>query len=306
METDKSIEAQLKTEESNISSDNLLENNHSNTKEEIVHESTLYAEPIFHISDFKITNSLFTSWIVVFILIIISLVLRIKIKKIPKGIQNFFEIILNGALSLCDQITNDRKITNKIFPLAFSVFLFILINNWLGILPFGGFGLVENLHGKSTFIPFIRSGTADLNTSLALAVIVVAGSNIFGIIFIGLWKVFNKYISLVSVGHIFTKIKKDPTIIIVSPINIFVGLLEVIGEFAKVASLSFRLFGNVFAGEVLLLSMSVLMAYILPIPFLFLEVFVGFIQAFIFSVLLIVYFTIAAQDHEHKEEVRDS
>lgn len=288
--------------------DNQIENSlntQTQVETEPSHESTLYAEPIVHVGSFAITNALLTSWIAVFLIIIISISLRRKIKEIPKGIQNFFEIIVDGALSLCDQITNNRKITNRIFPLAISVFFFVLINNWLGILPLGGFGLVEHGSEGLMFIPFIRSGTADLNTTLALAVITVIGSNLFGAIFIGSWKMFNKYVNLVSIGQIFTKVRKDPTILVVAPINAFVGLLELIGEIAKVASLSFRLYGNVFAGEVLLLSMSALLAYILPIPFLFLEIFVGLIQAFIFSVLLVVYFTIAAEDHtehEHAEQ----
>jgi F-type H+-transporting ATPase subunit a len=184
-----------------------------------------------------------------------------------------------------------------------SIFFFVLINNWIGIMPFGGFGIVEKIEGELAFIPFIRSGTADINTTLALGVISVIGANLFGIITIGLWKTFNKYVNLISLGQIFTKVKKDPTILVVAPISFFVGVLELIGEFAKVASLSFRLFGNVFAGEVLLLSMSAILAYGLPIPFLFLEIFVGLIQAFIFAVLVVVYFTIASQDHnEHEHE----
>ena len=91
-------------------------------------------------------------------------------------------------------------------------------------------------------------------------------------------------------------------ILLTAPIMFFVGVLELIGEFAKVASLSFRLFGNVFAGEVLLSAMAAILAYVLPVPFLFLEVFVGLIQALIFSILTLVYFTIAAQDHSEHEE----
>jgi len=102
-------------------------------------------------------------------------------------------------------------------------------------------------------------------------------------------------------GEIFTKIRQEPTVVIVAPITFFVGLIEIIGEFAKVASLSFRLFGNVFAGEVLLASMAALVAYIVPIPFLFLEILVGVIQALIFSMLLVVYFTISATDHDAHE-----
>jgi F-type H+-transporting ATPase subunit a len=131
----------------------------------------------------------------------------------------------------------------------------------------------------------------------------VIGANLFGIFSIGVWKTFNKYVNLKALGEIFTKIRKEPTVIIVAPITFFVGIIEIIGEFAKVASLSFRLFGNVFAGEVLLASMAALVAYVVPIPFLFLEILVGVIQALIFSILLVVYFTIGASDHdEHEHE----
>ena len=281
--------------------DNQIENNldqQIQVEAKPSHEITLYAEPITHIGPLPITNALLTSWLAVFIIIIISIALRSKLREIPKGLQNFFEIILEGALSLCDQVTGSRNLTIKVFPLAISVFFFILINNWLGIFPLGGFGLVETGGGESVFIPFIRSGTADINTTLALSVMAVIGANLFGIISIGLWKTFNKYVNLKALGGIVTKIRREPTVLVVAPVTFFVGVLELIGELAKVASLSFRLFGNVFAGEVLLVSMSVLLAYGLPIPFLFLEIFVGLIQAFIFSILVLVYFTIASQDHE--------
>jgi len=279
-----------------------MQNPMENQSPQINHEITLYAEPIGHVGSLPITNSLLTSWIAVFLIVIIATALRLKTKEIPKGIQNFFEIILEGALSLCDQVTGSRKITTQVFPLAFSIFMFVLVNNWLGILPLGGFGLIESGVNGASFVPFIRSGTADINTTLTLSLMGVIGANIFGIVSIGAWKTFNKYVNMKALGGIFTKIRRDPMVIIVAPVTFFVGLLELIGEFAKVASLSFRLFGNVFAGEVLLVSMSALLAYGLPIPFLFLEIFVGVIQAFIFAILVLVYFTIAAQDHEEHEE----
>jgi len=271
-------------------------------KEQISHEITLFAEPIFHLGSFTVTNALFTSWIVVGIIIILSLALRSKLKTVPGKLQNLFEIIVDGALSLCDQVTANRAISVKIFPIAISVFFFILINNWLGILPLGGFGLLEKSEEGLAFIPFLRGGTADINTTIALAVMAVLGANIFGIFSVGIWKTFNKYVNLKVLGEIFTKIRHEPTIIIVAPITFFVGLIEIVGEFAKVASLSFRLFGNVFAGEVLLVSMAALVAYIVPIPFLFLELLVGVIQALIFSILTVVYFTIASTDHDEHEE----
>lgn len=278
----------------------LVEEVHAEEGEKhLTHETTMYAEPLLDVGPFTITNSLLTSWVAVLIIIIISLVLRFKIKRIPGKFQGFFETLIEGALSVGDQITGNRKITAKIFPISISVFFFILINNWLGIMPFMAFGIV---HHGDTFIPFLRGATADVNTTVALAVVSVIGANIFGAFSIGAWKMFNKYVNLKALASIPKKIIKDPVIILVAPITFAVGLLEIVGEGAKVASLSLRLFGNIFAGEVLLASMGAIMAYAVPIPFLFLEVFVGMIQAFIFAVLTTVYFTIAAQDHDHDEE----
>lgn len=278
-------------------------NTETNTNtEEISHEITLFAEPIYHQDNFSITNALFTSWVAVAIIIVLSVLVRRGLREVPGKLQNVFEIMIEGALSLCDQVTNNRALSVKIFPIAISVFFLILVNNWLGIMPLGGFGLVETGEHGRVFIPFLRGGTADINMTLALAVMAVVGANIFGIFSIGIWKVFNKYVNLKALGGIFKKIRHEPTIILVAPITFFVGLIEIIGEFAKVASLSFRLFGNVFAGEVLLVSMAALMAYIVPIPFMFLELLVGVVQALIFSILMVVYFTIAASDHEEHGE----
>ncbi len=95
------------------------------------------------------------------------------------------------------------------------------------------------------------------------------------------------------------KILKDPTVLIINPIKAFVGLIEIIGEVAKIASLSFRLFGNIFAGEVLLASMSALLAFGLPIPFMFLEVIIGLVQALIFAMLILAYLTMNTMAEEH-------
>ena len=270
--------------------------------ETIQHENTIFAEPIAHVGNWPITNSLLTSWVAVFLIILLSVAVRTKMKNVPSRLQHFFELIYDGGMDMADQITGSRATTKKVFPLAISVFFFVLVNNWLGILPLGGFGLVQHSAEGNFFVPFLRSGTADINTTLMLAVIGVIGSNVFGILAIGVWKMFNKYVNLKELARIPRKIRRDPSVLMVAPITFFVGILELVGELAKVASLSFRLFGNIFAGEVLLASMAALLAYGLPIPFLFLEVFVGVIQAFIFAVLILVYFTIAAQDHDAHEE----
>jgi len=262
---------------------------------------TLFAEPVIHLENFTITNALLTSWVAVLIIILISFVLRSKLKLIPGKVQSLFEMVMEGGLNMCDQVTNDRELSVKIFPIAISVFFFILINNWLGITPLGGFGIIEQGEHGLSFVPFLRGSTADLNTTIALATMAVIGANLFGVFSIGIWKTLNKYVNLKVLGGVFTKIRHEPTVIIVAPITFFVGLIEIVGEFAKIASLSFRLFGNVFAGEVLLVSMAALVAFIVPIPFMFLEILVGVIQALIFSILLVVYFTIGATDHDHEE-----
>lgn len=274
--------------------------NTATTQKEVSHEVTLFSEPIFQIGKFPITNSLINSWVVVFILVIFSLVLTKKIKKVPKGIQNFFEMIVEGALNLADSVTGDRKKTLRIFPVVFTVFLFILLNNWLGLLPgIGSIGFLEKTAGETVFVPFFRGGTADLNTTLAIALFSVIGANIFGMFMVGVWRHINKFVGINSLIEIPKKMFKEASIIFVNPIKFFVGLIEIVGEFAKVASLSFRLFGNIFAGEVLLSSLAVIFAFILPVPFIFLEIIVGIVQAMIFSMLTLVYFTIASTVEEH-------
>ncbi len=256
------------------------------------HEATLYAEPIFYIGNFPVTNSLLSSWIVLFIIIIISLIIRLKLKKIPGFFQSLMEEIIEGALNMMDLVTNDRQKSERIFPIIFSIFSFVLINNWLGLLPGVG-SITFNGHH------LLRGGTADLNTTLALGLFAVLAANIFGIIVTGIWAHFNKFINLKALMEIPRKIVKEPTVILVNPITFFVGIIEIVGEIAKVASLSFRLFGNVFAGEVLLGSIAVMAAYLVPLPFMFLELIVGVIQALIFAVLTLVYFTIASMEHEN-------
>lgn len=272
-----------------------------NTSEsqEIQTETTLFAEPVAHIGSFTITNSLINSWITVAILIVFFVAAGNKIKKIPRGIQNIFEIILEQALALADTITSDRKKSEKLLPVTMALFLFILINNWLGLLPgIGTIGFIETHGGHPLFIPYLRGGTADINTTLALALIAVVGSHIVGVITIGAWHHLNKFLNLKAFAEIPGKIKSDVSIVLVNPIKAFVGIVEFIGEIAKIASLSFRLFGNIFAGEVLLASMMALFAFFLPLPFMFLEIIVGLIQALIFSLLTLVFMTIAMESHE--------
>jgi len=285
---------------SDVISSNVKGDQGANKTNEVSHEITLFAEPVFHIGSFQITNSLITSWSVVLIVVIMSVVISRKIRRIPKGLQNAMEIVLEGSMDLMDSVTGDRNKSRKIFPFVFAIFIFVLLNNWLGIFPgIGSIGFIEIVDGSTTFIPWFRGSTSDLNTTLALSLITVLATNIFGIITVGGWNFFNKFINVKALVEIPGKITKDPAIIFINPIKFFVGLIEIIGEIAKVASLSFRLFGNTFAGEVLLASIAMIFAYLTPVPFMFLEIFVGLIQALIFAMLALVYFTIASTVEEH-------
>lgn len=281
----------------------MAENNSANSVQgegQIITEHTLFAEPIGHWGNFTITNSLLNSWLVVAVVIIFGLALRNKIKLIPKGLQNGLEMIIEAGLNIFDGVTGSRAKSVKFAPLVLSFFFFILLNNWLGTFPgIGSIGQVVREGHEQVFVPYFRGGTADLNTTLALAIIGVVASHIFGVMAVGWWRHFNKFINLKAFLDIPRKIRKDPTVIFVNPIKAFVGLIEVIGEMAKVASLSFRLFGNIFAGEVLLASMSAILAWGMPIPFMFLEIIVGLIQALIFAILILIYLSIHTTAEEH-------
>ncbi|HBI50494.1 MAG TPA: hypothetical protein DDY21_01450 [Candidatus Moranbacteria bacterium] len=271
--------------------------------QEIQTESTLFAEPILHVGNFTITNSLIMSWITVAILVTFFVLVGKRASKKTKkmsGVQNIFEILLEQALSLADSVTGSRKKTGKFLPVVLSLFLFILVNNWLGLLPgVGTIGFVETgLHGK-VFIPFLRGATADLNTTLAISLFAVILSHILGVVWVGAWNHFNKFFNIKAFLQIFKKGRKEPILIMVNPIKAFVGLIEVVGEIAKIASLSLRLFGNIFAGEVLLASMMAISAFLLPIPFMFLELIVGIVQALVFAILTLAFMSIATTAEEH-------
>lgn len=267
---------------------------------EIRAENALFSEQVFKAHGFPITNSLLNTWLAVFIVLIFGLFFKAKIKLVPRGLQNAVEAVVEMLLDVFDSVTGSRQKTLKYFPFVFSFLVFILLNNWLGLLPgVGSIGQVISEHGEKIFIPFFRGGMADLNTTLALAIIGVVFSHIFSVMALGFWQYINKFINIKALLEIPKKIMKNPAIVVVNPIKVFVGLIEIVGELAKVASLSFRLFGNIFAGEVLLASMSALLAFGLPIPFMFLEIIVGLVQAFIFSILILAYLTMnTAEEHE--------
>ena len=236
---------------------------------------SLSAEKIWSIGSFPITNSLLSTWIVMGFLFICSFFIRSRIRLVPTNVQQIAEVVLDGLYDFFESVMGQH--VKKVFPLLASLFLFIICANWMGLLP--GVGTIGFFEGEKKFVPLLRGATADLNTTLSLAIIAFLAIQYFGFKTLG-----------VHYGKRFVNLS--------NPIMFFVGLLEIISDFSKVISFAFRLFGNIFAGEVLLTVMAFLMPFIAPMPFLVLELFIGFIQALVFSTLTAVFINVAVAHEE--------
>ncbi len=244
------------------------------------------AEQLTTFFGLPITNALLTSWVVVGLLVAIALLLHNRASLIPNALQNVAEFFMESFLTLMEGVLGSRDTAEKYFPLVGTIFLFILTSNWLGILPgIGSVGFFEHIGGESRFVPLFRSAASDLNMTLALATITVFLIHVMAVGAIGIRKHAAKFFSFKG------------------PIEFFVGILELVSEFAKIISFSFRLFGNIFAGEVLLVITGFLAPYGAPIPFLMLEIFVGFVQALVFAMLTVVFISIAVSHHGEEKEV---
>ena len=238
---------------------------------------SLAAEIVTRIAGFPISNALITTWLVMGFLIIISYLATRDMKLVPTSGQSIAEMIVGGLYDFFSTVTG--KYVNQVFPLVASLFIFILAANWVGLLP--GVGTVGLFHGDE-FTPLLRGATADLNTTVALALFAMVAIQYFGFKTSGM-----------HYGKRFFNFA--------SPIFFFLGILELVSELSKIISFAFRLFGNIFAGEVLLAVMAFLMPFVVPLPFITMELFVGFIQALVFSMLTAVFLTVAVAHGEHEK-----
>ena len=271
----------------------------------------LAAEPIFYISSFPVTNTLINSTLTMLDFVVFAYFINKAVKryqsKAPGGILNFFESILELLYKYFDTVTQSRTKTIQFLPLVGSLFLFILVSNWIGLFPgIGSIGRYLVHEGHVQLIPMFRGATTDLNLTIGMAVVAVTVSHFLGIAAIGTFRYANKFVKLGDIWHALKSGK--PTEMLTAVIEFFVGLLEIVSEVAKLLSLSLRLFGNVFAGEVLLTVLAGILPLFLPLPFMALEIIVGVVQATVFSMLTLVYLTIAttpiASHHsEHKGDL---
>lgn len=260
----------------------------------------LAAEPLFHVGSVPVTNSMLNAWVATVFFVLVAFVASRRKSIVPKGIHNVIEAVIAGLLDQMEKVTENRAKAKAFFPLVATIFLFVLVSNWMGLLPgTGSIGVYGMMHGEMELIPLFRPSTSDLNLTLAIAVLSVAVTHVVGTRALGVSSYFAKFFNL---RGIWKALRKGPMALAVACIEFFVGILEVIGEFAKAMSLSLRLFGNVFAGEILIGVMMSLVSFVVPIPFIFLEILVGVIQATVFAMLVLVYLTVATMSHGHDEE----
>jgi F-type H+-transporting ATPase subunit a len=263
---------------------------------------SLAAEAITHIGSLTVTNSMVNAFISAGILITGAAVIRFTASSMRPGkFQSAIELLFEFFLKTFDSVTHDRTRSKKFFPLVVTLFLFILLNNWLGQLPgTGTFGVWKMVHGQLELVPILRPATADINLTLALGLFSILCTHLVGITMLGFFRHSGKFLQF---GGIFKSFKKGPIGILTALINFGVGLIEAAGEIARAISLSLRLFGNIFAGEVLITVMLGLAAYVVPLPFQALELLVGVIQATVFSMLILVFLTLSSEPPhgEHAE-----
>ena len=228
-----------------------------------------------------ITNTLITSWIVVALLIVIALTVGRRLQMVPGRFQTLLEWVFGFVYDYIAETLESREMARKFFPLLTTIFLFIFTANILEFTPgIGSLGIYHSWGGE--FLPLFRSVNTDLNVTLMLAIVSFLVIEITGILTIGVVKYGGKFF-------------KNP---FKSPIGFFVGIIEIFSEVARIVSFSFRLFGNIFAGEVLILVVVFFLPYVAPVPVMMFEVFVGFVQAAIFAVLTLFFIKIAiAEPH---------
>jgi F-type H+-transporting ATPase subunit a len=271
----------------------------------------LKAEQVTELFGIPITNTLLMTWLVMLVIGVTGYLVGKKLKKIPSKSQTFFETVFSFAIAYMEEVLESRELAKRFFPLIGTLFIFILLGNWFGLIPGVGslyikkapespvatteaHGPMDNVYvaseEKSThttpeekketehIIELLHPTSVDLNFTLALAIVAFFIIEISGILYVGALQYASKFFNFRSV------------------IGFFVGIIELFSELARLVSFSFRLFGNMFAGKTLIIVATFFVPLFLPIPLMFYEIFVGFIQASIFSILTLFFIKLAISE----------
>ncbi len=244
-----------------------------------IHVPSLVAERLFYIFGIPVTNTMVMSLTIAFLLLSIAFFVGRNPKIIPGRVQLFFETIFQFVLDFMAEILESKKAARRYFPLVMTIFLFVFLANALEFFPgVGSLGFWKYEGEHTIFAPLLRSMNTDLNMTLSLAIISFLVIEISGVVAIGFWKYAGKFINFKS------------------PLSFVVGLIELMSEIIRLISFSFRLFGNIFAGEVLVSVVSFFVPLILPVPVMAFEIFIGFVQAVIFALLTLLFIKLAIQE----------
>ena len=264
-------------------------------------EPKLPAEEVLHLFGFSITNTLIAAWITMFFLVRVSFGVTRRMKLVPGRVQSAFEFLIGWLYDLCRSVAGEEN-GRKFFPIVATMFLFVAFNAWLGLLP--GFGSITVFTSEGE-VHLLRPANTDINMPLAMALISFVFVEFFGLRTLG-----RRYVvKFINVGRFFKsagqfmrgKFSAGLSGMFIGIIEIFIGFLELLSEFIRIISLTFRLFGNMTAGEILILVTVFLVPWLFAIPFYGLELLIGFIQALIFAGLTLIFLTLAVTPHEVEE-----
>jgi F-type H+-transporting ATPase subunit a len=266
----------------------------------------LRPETLWHLGSLPITNTLLTSVLATLFLVLLGWRATRRMVETPAAgsLQNVVETLLETLFNFSASFGGAH--TRAFFPVIATFFLFILTANWLSLVPgMGSVGFWQTEAGETAFIPLLRGPTTDLNTTLALAIFSVGASQVYSLRYLGLGRFLGRFIAIDKYIEFARALvmgrKPDFGLLVAGVLDVFIGLLEIFEELTKVLSFSFRLFGNMFGGEVLLAVMAFLMPYLASLPFLALEMFSGFIQAVIFATLSTAFFARASVSHHRTQ-----
>jgi len=261
----------------------------------------LPAAELFHIGGFTVTNTILSAWVSMVVLVGLSWAVTRRIKLIPSRLQSLIEFAIEWMYNFCVEVAGEEN-GRRFFPIVTTIFLFVLINAWMNLIP--GYGsIITEVHHHEVHL--LRGANTDINFPLALALVAFVFIWYHGVRALGLHyfkKFFNIGQFIGGFGKLFTgKVKAGFGGILMGLVDMFVSILELLSEFIRAVSFTFRLFGNMTGGEILILMMMFLMPWLLALPFYGLELFVGLVQAIVFAGLTLVFASTATIPHGGEE-----